>query len=159
MSVDPEFDKKIKLITSFMWLRVFTICACGTLLVWGGLYFSGKSSYTTPVTTSSSDSAKVEQKTVAEVVDGIHVESGLIAEQGYELVLQNCGACHSYKLVTQNRATEEGWLDMIRWMQKTQKLWDLGENEAGIIAYLGKHYGPLKKGRRANLTNIEWYEL
>ncbi len=158
MSSENEFDKKIRLITSFMWLRVFTICACGTLLIWGGLYFSGKSGYTS-THQADPEPEQQEEATVAEVVDGIHVESGLIAEQGYELVLQNCGACHSYKLVTQNRATEEGWLDMIRWMQRTQKLWDLGKNEAGIIAYLGKHYGPLKKGRRANLTNIEWYEL
>ncbi len=93
------------------------------------------------------------------IVDGIHVESGLIVDEGYDLVVTNCGACHSYKLVTQNRATEQGWTDIIKWMQETQKLWDLGESEALIVKYLGKNYGPEKKGRRENLKNIEWYEL
>ncbi len=48
---------------------------------------------------------------------------------------------------------------MIHWMQETQNLWDLGDNEALIVAYLAKNYPPGKKGRRARLTNIEWYDL
>ena len=94
-----------------------------------------------------------------DVVNGIHVPSGLIADDGYELVMGTCGACHSLKLVTQNRATKQGWLDMIRWMQETQKLWDLGDNEEKILNYLAKNYAPENKGRRENLTNIDWYVL
>ena len=89
----------------------------------------------------------------------IDPENGLIVDDNYKLVEQNCSACHSLKLVTQNRATEEGWKEIIVWMQETQKLWDLGENEPKIITYLGKNYAPNKKGRRQNLKNIEWYEL
>ena len=94
-----------------------------------------------------------------EVQDGIHLASGLVAEEGYELVALTCSGCHSTKLVTQNRATREGWKELIVWMQETQKLWDLGENEPPILDYLAKHYGPENKGRRENLENIEWYEL
>jgi len=94
-----------------------------------------------------------------EIKDGIHLQSGLIVDEGYELVMGTCGACHSLKLVTQNRADRKGWLEMIRWMQETQKLWDLGPNEDKILTYLAKNYAPQNKGRRENLTNIEWYEL
>ncbi len=93
-----------------------------------------------------------------EVVDGVHTKTGLIADNGYELVVANCTVCHSSKLVTQNRATREGWESMIRWMQATQKLWDLGENEDIILDYLAKNYAPKATGRRAPLADIEWYE-
>lgn len=93
------------------------------------------------------------------IENGIHVRSGLIVDKDYELVVNNCGACHSYKLVVQNRANEAGWTASIRWMQKTQKLWDLGENEAKIVAYLAKNYGSKEVNRRENLKDIVWYEL
>ncbi len=93
------------------------------------------------------------------IEDGIHLKSGLIADEGYKLVFQTCGGCHSLKLVSQNRATKEGWIETIRWMQETQKLWDLGANEEIIVQYLAKNYGIKKKGRRANLSNVEWYAL
>ncbi|MFP4090849.1 MAG: hypothetical protein ACLFUB_11340 [Cyclobacteriaceae bacterium] len=93
------------------------------------------------------------------VVDGIHVSTGFIADDNYQLVVNNCTSCHSSKLVTQNRATKEGWKKMIKWMQETQNLWDLGENEEPIVEYLAKNYAPEFKGRRAALTNVEWYEL
>ena len=44
-------------------------------------------------------------------------------------------------------------------MQETQNLWDLGKNEDIIVKYLATYYAPEKKGRRQNLTNIEWYVL
>lgn len=93
------------------------------------------------------------------IENGIHVESGLIVDEHWELVQATCTACHSAKLVTQNHADREGWTKMIRWMQKTQNLWELGDNEALILDYLAKNYPPQKKGRRARLTNIEWYDL
>jgi hypothetical protein len=95
------------------------------------------------------------------VIDGIHVQTGLIYAEGFELVRGTCTACHSAKLVTQNRATREGWVQMIRWMQETQGLWDLGKNEGIIVDYLAKHYAPEEVGRRANLdiAAIEWYIL
>ncbi len=93
------------------------------------------------------------------VENGIDVATGFIAEGDYLIVKSTCTACHSAKLVTQNRATRDGWLDMIRWMQRTQKLWDLGDNEDKILDYLAKHYGPEDQGRRAPLNVEEWYAL
>ena len=85
--------------------------------------------------------------------------TGLIKAQHFELVRAQCTACHAAQLITQNRASREGWLQMIRWMQESQGLWDLGEHEPKILDYLVKYYGPNRQGRRSPLTNIEWYEL
>ena len=85
--------------------------------------------------------------------------TGLADDPNIQIIAANCTACHSAKLVTQNRATREGWKSMIRWMQKTQNLWELGKNEDIILDYLAKNYAPENKGRRAQLENIEWYEL
>lgn len=94
-----------------------------------------------------------------EIVGGVHTGTGLVAGEGLSLVIANCTGCHSAKLITQNRATKEGWVRVIRWMQETQNLWDLGENEEAIVSYLAKYYAPEEKGRRLPLTDIEWYEL
>jgi hypothetical protein len=101
----------------------------------------------------------VNQEPNNTIENGIHVASGLKAGDALQLVISNCTACHSSKLITQNRASKEGWLSMIHWMQETQNLWSLGENEKPILEYLSKHYAPEKKGRRQQLENIEWYDL
>jgi len=98
----------------------------------------------------------IKKEIVTVVIDSV---TGLKIDKGYELVKQTCMACHSSKLVVQNRATREGWLSMIRWMQKKHKLWDLGKNESLILDYLSKNYAPKDKGRRPVLKDIEWYEL
>jgi hypothetical protein len=103
--------------------------------------------------------ASPEPSPVNEIVDGIDVATGFVAEGDYLLVKSTCTACHSAKLVTQNRATREGWEEMIRWMQATQKLWDLGETEGPILDYLAEHYSPEYQGRRANLAIEEWYQI
>ncbi|MGB5820395.1 MAG: monoheme cytochrome C, partial [Saonia sp.] len=73
--------------------------------------------------------------------------------------VNNCTNCHSAKLVTQNRMNRERWIATIRWMQETQNLWDLGNNEEIIVNYLVTNYPPKKKGRREILTDIDWYDL
>jgi hypothetical protein len=93
------------------------------------------------------------------IENGIHVRTGFVIGDGMQEVINNCTNCHSAKLVTQNRMSKEGWTATIRWMQKTQNLWDLGENEGPIVEYLAKNYGPIKKGRREVLKDIEWYPL
>jgi len=104
---------------------------------------------------------EIIEKLAPEIVDGIHIESGLVTVDGWELVLRNCTACHSGKLVTQNRATREGWEKMIRWMQETQGLWALGEAEPKILDYLAANYAPQENSRRPllDLKSIEWYIL
>ncbi len=95
-----------------------------------------------------------------EIVEGYDAETGFIAANGYEQVIAHCTRCHSSKLVLQNRATREGWEEMIRWMQASQKLWDLGEAEKPILDYLATNYGPLdSKGRRSALVVEEWYRI
>lgn len=90
---------------------------------------------------------------------GKHEPTGLVADEGYLLVRNNCGGCHSLDLVTNKRASREGWLSTIRWMQQTQGLWDLGSNEKPILDYLAKNYAPQDAGRRRQLTDVEWYIL
>ncbi len=100
-----------------------------------------------------------ENVEVAQIEGGIHQPTGFIADQGYKVVVANCTGCHSSQLVIQNRASREGWKNMITWMQATQNLWDLGDQEEQILNYLAKHYAPVDQGRRKPLANIEWYEL
>ncbi|MEP2935206.1 MAG: monoheme cytochrome C [Gilvibacter sp.] len=93
------------------------------------------------------------------IEDGIHLRTGLIDAQGLMTVVNNCTNCHSAKLVTQNRMSAERWNATIRWMQETQNLWDLGGNQEIIVNYLVTNYPVQDIGRRATLTNIEWYDL
>lgn len=93
------------------------------------------------------------------VEKGIHMPTGLAAGAGLESVLRHCVSCHSSKLISQNRATEEGWKSMIKWMYETQNLPQLGDQEGVIVSYLSKHYAPIESGRRQELVVEEWYEL
>lgn len=68
----------------------------------------------------------------------------------WELVRANCIACHSAKLITQQRGSAAQWLAMIRWMQAKQNLWQFTpEVEAKIVAYLAENYPPGADRRRA----------
>mgnify|MGYP003630473209 CR=1 FL=1 len=93
------------------------------------------------------------------IENGIHVRTGLIEAEGLQTVITNCTTCHSSKLIIQNRMGEEQWNATIRWMQKSQGLWPLGENQKVIVDYLTKNYPPVEKGRRPALTDIKWYNL
>lgn len=108
---------------------------------------------------SSEDYVSTTEVEDDRIENGIHVGTGFVEGEGLTEVINNCTNCHSAKLVIQNRMTKEQWEASIRWMQETQNLWDLGNNEEIIVNYLATHYAPTKKGRRQNLTNIEWYEL
>jgi len=81
----------------------------------------------------------------------LDVSTGMVIAPGFEVVSVQCTVCHSGKLITQNRADRDGWLAMIRWMQDTQGLWSLGENESLVLDYLAQNYGPLAVGRRRPL--------
>ena len=93
------------------------------------------------------------------IENGIHVRTGLIAAEGLMTVVNNCTNCHSSKLVMQNRMSAESWNTTIKWMQETQNLWDLGDDQKIIVNYLAMNYPPIAKGRRMVLTNIDWYVL
>lgn len=85
------------------------------------------------------------------IATGLDAETGLVKAPGFEVVSVQCTVCHSARLISQNRADREGWLAMIRWMQETQGLWPLAENEAVVLDYLSANYGPLAVGRRRPL--------
>jgi hypothetical protein len=89
-------------------------------------------------------------------------ETGLAVDDQLMLVKGQCTACHSSKLILQSHFSRDKWIERIRWMQRTQKLWDLGESEPAILTYLTKHYGPLERnfdGRREPLKPVKWYKL
>lgn len=74
----------------------------------------------------------------------------LIESPGWELVRAQCGGCHSYGMITNQRGDRETWLKIIRWMQETQNFWDLGADvESAIIDYLAENYPPPREFRRA----------
>jgi len=76
--------------------------------------------------------------------------TGLKVTGDWELVRANCTACHSAKLVTQQRGTAAQWLTLIRWMQAKQNLWQFDpDTEGRIIAYLSENYAPDTARRRA----------
>ena len=76
--------------------------------------------------------------------------SGLIKAPGWEIVRANCGGCHSHALVIQQRADRQTWLDMIRWMQASQNLWQFPpDTEAQILDYLAANSSPQPNRRRA----------
>ncbi len=116
----------------------------------------------------NTDSGDIENEQVVEefneddwdkIENGIHVRTGLVDAEGLMTVVGNCTSCHSAKLLTQNRMSAERWDETIKWMQETQNLWDFGKNKEIIINYLTTNYPYKAKGRRAILSNIEWYEL
>ncbi len=82
--------------------------------------------------------------------ESVDAATGLAIKPGWELVRAHCGGCHSHKLVTSQRADRQTWLDIIRWMQATQNLWQFDQQtEAQILAYLADNYPPQPNRRRA----------
>ena len=101
----------------------------------------------------------VEELDPDRIENGIHVETGFVDAEGMMTVVRNCTACHSSKLILQNRMNADRWNATIKWMQQTQNLPDLGKNQEIIVNYLATNYPPVDTGRRPALTNINWYEL
>ncbi|MEJ2491769.1 MAG: hypothetical protein P8Y84_09160 [Desulfuromonadales bacterium] len=82
----------------------------------------------------------------------IDKETGLTIAPGFEQVKKTCTVCHSPMLITQNKADRDGWLEMIRWMQEKQGLWELEPDvENAILDYLAENYGPTAASRRPPL--------
>jgi len=76
--------------------------------------------------------------------------TGLKMAGDWEVVRNNCIACHSTRLITQQSGSASQWLDMIRWMQKKQNLWQFDpETEQKIVGYLAEYYPPQADRRRA----------
>lgn len=155
MSKEETFRKQVRAVYRYL---ILFFCGLG-LLIAGFVYLLIDPSLA--VFDGPSDQLLIAEPSEleGEVVDGIHLSTGFVEGEGLVQVIQNCTNCHSPALVTQNRMTREGWVSTIRWMQETQNLWDLGDNEEIIVRYLATYYAPEEKGRRENLGEIEWYEL
>ncbi|MCB9235837.1 MAG: monoheme cytochrome C [Bacteroidia bacterium] len=137
--------------------RLFGLVTVAFLLLLTGLVLIGNG-----VLTPGDPPLAAQEKADSDepvIVDGMDITNGLIVADGYEVVKANCTGCHSGKLISQNRMTRERWLSSIRWMQETQKLWDLGGNEGPILDYLELNYAPEQFGRRMPLEVAEWYEI
>ncbi len=84
---------------------------------------------------------------------GACIAEELVDAEGKIMVQAHCQACHSLQLVTAQRGDREFWLDTIRWMQATQKLWPIPPaQEAQILDYLAEHYNESEWGRRPHLS-------
>lgn len=78
--------------------------------------------------------------------------TGLKVADGWLDVRAHCGGCHSYAMVTNQRADRDTWRAMIRWMQATQNLWQFEPAvENAILDYLAANYAPGAAHRRAPL--------
>ena len=108
---------------------------------------------------SVSEPSITEMPEDSEVTPEINEATGLVMDETFPLIIAHCTSCHSAKLITQNRATREGWAAMIDWMQASQGLWKFDKDEPQILDYLAKYYSPTESGRRENLKVEEWYEL
>lgn len=158
-----EYDRLIKGLYRSIYILVGMIVVISVGVLMYGLGIRPSFSWDSPEiavrTTNKVSSPAIDPDDRIE--DGVHVMTGLKVAPGYELVRANCTACHSANLITQNRASREGWQEMIVWMQAEQGLWDLGTNETPILNYLAANYAPEEIGRRSNLDveAIEWYLL
>ena len=176
LNVPEHLNEEEKALYERAWLRILNLTLAAIVVV--GLSGLGAVTYVLwgdnlaaafdrqePVPAEEQD-RRLQAQLAAEddydrIENGIHVMTGLKVDKGWEIVRGTCTACHSAKLVTQNRATREGWKKMIVWMQETQNLWDLGEQEGLILDYLAANYAPEEAGRRPNLdlAEVEWYIL
>lgn len=151
--MEPDFQNQIKSLG-----RLLLVFALLLVILFAGVFYvnnnpkmlKSRSTYE-KLPTNEEIAVEFDTETIA--------QSGFVNDKGVSLVIQNCTQCHSAKLVTQNRMSKEGWAATITWMQETQNLWALGEKEDLIIEYLAKNYSPDRKGRRQNLTKVDWYEL
>lgn len=96
---------------------------------------------TTLPAAQAQDTAKAPAPAPTKATTLIDPDTGLAVAPGFPIVKAYCTACHSAKLITQAGKSREGWLESIRWMQRTQGLFNLGDTEPEILGYLAAHYG------------------
>ncbi len=156
MSETPQNNNSAKKGRKSRIILVFLLLA---LLVSGGVYLLSKTDYFSSNTPEEILVDVSDEDDFDKIENGIHVRTGFVDAPGLMETVQNCTTCHSSQLVLQNRMNKERWTATIKWMQETQNLWDLGENQAVIVNYLATNYPPKIKGRRENLRDIDWYVL
>ena len=154
MSEELDFFKQVKKVYNLLLLLFSLFVIAGGALVYymaNPEFFNFNKAPEVAVVVEELDPDRIE--------NGIHVETGFVDAEGMMTVVRNCTACHSSKLILQNRMNADRWNSTIKWMQQTQNLPDLGKNQEIIVNYLATNYPPVDTGRRPALTNINWYEL
>lgn len=149
------------LLASFI-LVIAAVCLIVLVTLWLAKYDKPVPQYQLPAEEINQNSLLTNNTSPNDVVEnGIHLQTGLKDGPGLEIVQAACLSCHSAKLIAQNRATRDGWHEMIRWMQATQGLGNLGNMEPIILDYLAAQYAPEDGSRRPvlNPDDIEWYIL
>lgn len=157
MEPSEKFKQSTRAISRLMGVIFAMFMVVGAFLVY--LMIDPSFSAFRPAPEVATLAVVTEEIDFDKIENGIHVRTGFVEGEGLMEVVNNCTNCHSAKLVTQNRMSGDGWRSVIKWMQETQNLWDLGKNEDIIVKYLATFYAPEKKGRRMNLENIEWYVM
>jgi hypothetical protein len=67
---------------------------------------------------------------------------GLPAAPGREEVYYACNACHSIRLVTQQRLSRQRWDELLDWMVAKQGMAELAaDDRAVVLDYLATYYG------------------
>lgn len=155
MSKNKEFQDNLRKVERLAYFSgiLFLIAGVGVLF---SLYDPGFTIFQGKQNTTITKEVEIDEDRIE---NGIHLRTGLIDAKGLMTVVNNCTNCHSAKLVTQNRMSAARWNTAIKWMQKTQNLWELGSNQKVIVDYLVTNYPMKEKGRRENLITIDWYEL
>lgn len=78
--------------------------------------------------------------------------TGLIISEGWLEVKARCTECHSAQMIVQNSGNRAVWKSRIVWMQESQGLGELSdEQEDSILSYLASNYGQKDATRRAPL--------
>ena len=159
-------DKELSLIRNLGVLVLFLIGLL-ILTVYSSMDSQIKAFFSSPqyskeeLAKMTEERIRIQQDDWDRVENGVHVKTGMKFDKNFKHIRSSCLSCHSPKLISQNRATREGWKQMIKWMQESQGLQDLGDKEMFILDYLEKNYAPEESGRRTNLDieAIEWYVL
>ena len=158
----PKTDSLWRVLKNVLWGSLFFIITAFIILISSPYLTNWKfEQYSTDELSKRTQERSSTYQYRSKVVNGLDVETGMVYDDNFALVKATCTSCHSSKLIIQNRATREGWKEMIRWMQETQGLPDLGTVEPKVLDYLAAHYAPKNIGRRSNLDieKIEWYVL
>ena len=58
----------------------------------------------------------------------------------HELVAAYCAGCHSLSIVMQQRTTNQGWKDLLVWMEEKQGMLNLETDEEMVLNYLSEFF-------------------
>ena len=145
------------MLNSLRWLVMGVGLVVVFILVGGSYALFFKKNQVAYVEQSANDTDWEEED--YEIENGREIGTGLLVDKNWTLIKRHCTQCHTTKIITQNRASREGWASMILWMQETQNLWDLGEDLEGVLDYLARNYGVADEGFSSEMIIQEWYEI